>query len=394
MGTPIIIFGAFDRHNLGDLLFARMAGALLAAYQPRFAGLVARDLSACGGVRVDALRDLARCYAGQPVAVLHAGGEILGCTLAQAAVMLLDRREACSVLARFADAASLQYWAQDWLGLHHPLAYLAPHTMFAPGSRFFYHGIGGVALASLPSALQAEAASELRAADGLWVRDRQTREALAARGVRAHLAPDLVVLAPTLLAAEIAAASQHGEPRDARQRFAAGYIAVQFAAALGDDTTLRHLAAQLDRLQQVTGLGLVLLAAGQAQWHDDIAVYRRLPLRGAAMICQTAQVFELCALLGGCALFCGSSLHARILAEASGRPAVSFAPPGEEEKLVAFLASWESGQCVVSLDQLVQAGVAALHAGASDAMRWHRLARRAMRSFRSLAAMLADSDGC
>ena len=49
MGIPVILFGAFDRHNFGDLLFPHVAAALLPGRDLRFAGLAERDLRGCGG---------------------------------------------------------------------------------------------------------------------------------------------------------------------------------------------------------------------------------------------------------------------------------------------------------------------------------------------------------
>jgi len=46
---PIILFGAFDRHNLGDLLFPHIAGALLPGTDLFHAGLARRDLRPHGG---------------------------------------------------------------------------------------------------------------------------------------------------------------------------------------------------------------------------------------------------------------------------------------------------------------------------------------------------------
>ena len=61
--VPLILFGAFDRHNLGDLLLGRIAAELAARLLPgrelRFAGLAVRDLRADGGARVEALAELA-----------------------------------------------------------------------------------------------------------------------------------------------------------------------------------------------------------------------------------------------------------------------------------------------------------------------------------------------
>jgi len=54
-----VIFGAFDRHNLGDLLFAHVVAALLPGQDLVFAGIADRDLTAWGGHRVEALARLA-----------------------------------------------------------------------------------------------------------------------------------------------------------------------------------------------------------------------------------------------------------------------------------------------------------------------------------------------
>ncbi|MBE0547855.1 MAG: polysaccharide pyruvyl transferase family protein, partial [Rubrivivax sp.] len=41
LGQSIILFGAFDRHNLGDLLFPHIAAALLPGRTLVYAGLAA-----------------------------------------------------------------------------------------------------------------------------------------------------------------------------------------------------------------------------------------------------------------------------------------------------------------------------------------------------------------
>src|SRR6516225_6948499 len=56
---PVIVFGAFDRHNFGDLLFPHIAMNLLALDDAIFAGLAARDLRDAGGFAVEALAALA-----------------------------------------------------------------------------------------------------------------------------------------------------------------------------------------------------------------------------------------------------------------------------------------------------------------------------------------------
>ena len=99
--TPVLLFGAFDRHNFGDLLFPHIAAALLPGRRLIFAGLAARDLAAYGGHRVEALAKLATEWGERPVDIIHVGGEILTCDAWQAAVMLLPPEEVQGVIARF-----------------------------------------------------------------------------------------------------------------------------------------------------------------------------------------------------------------------------------------------------------------------------------------------------
>lgn len=123
--SPLILFGAFDRHNLGDLLLGRIAGALAEASAPGrpllFAGAASRDLREAGGEQVhglDALiehwqRESAHDPQRLPPDLLQAGGEILGCTAWEAAVMLEAPDHAAALIrAHDRDLAGRKAWAR------------------------------------------------------------------------------------------------------------------------------------------------------------------------------------------------------------------------------------------------------------------------------------------
>ncbi|MDO9242197.1 MAG: polysaccharide pyruvyl transferase family protein, partial [Rhodocyclaceae bacterium] len=95
-----MFFGAFDRHNLGDILLGHMAAKQPGADAGLFAGLATRDLRSCGGQRVAELDTFTA-----PLTLIHVGGELLDCDAAQAAYMLNEpeprwRRQAPYVVAR------------------------------------------------------------------------------------------------------------------------------------------------------------------------------------------------------------------------------------------------------------------------------------------------------
>jgi len=150
---PTIVFGAFDRHNLGDLLFAHVAAALL----PRdetvvFAGLAARDLRPFGGHRVEALhalRDDARLRGAH---LVHAGGEILTCRAHDAAVMLLEPAQVDATLAFLAaHPADEPAWRQAMLGTSDELPYVVGRDAFRWLASVSFAGVGGVAFDTLPA---------------------------------------------------------------------------------------------------------------------------------------------------------------------------------------------------------------------------------------------------
>lgn len=377
---PLILFGAFDRHNLGDLLFAHIA-ARQARRRVVFAGLATRDLTPWGGHKVTAISEVAEAWGDAPADLLHVGGEILTCSSFEAAVMLQSREEAAIAIRRYEGSpAEGGRWAQRVLNVPLQVPYVVPRSLFRNPRHFVFHGIGGVTLDRLPAPLRDEALAALRAADRVCVRDATTRAHLAAAGIAADLAPDPAALTARLFPAEIAQRAQTGEVAAIGSRFPQGYVAVQFSADFGDDATLDQLAAQLSQAQAASAPALVFFCAGLAPWHDDPAVYERLLTRLAAdcpaALFHSAHIWDLCALLAHARAYCGSSLHGRIVASAFARPAVSLVRDvAAPSKPAAYAATWDPAAAgsVVAPDSL---------AGARD---------RALSRDRAELARLADT---
>lgn len=386
--APLILFGAFDRHNLGDLLLAHVAAAEAAPRPLVFAGLADRDLTGRGGHKVRAIARLAREWGDRRADLVHVGGELLTCERYEAAVMLQTREDAEAVVADLdADPPGRERWAQANLGLTANLPYLAAKALFRRPGRFEFRAVGGVEFDRLAPASRDEALARLREADGISVRDRTTQAHLAAAGIPAALRPDPVSRIATLFGKHIRRHADQGEPAAARMACPSGYLALQFAAEYGDDPGLDRLAAHLE-----TGLGergLVLFRAGAAPWHDDLAVYRRLAERlpgRRVHLFRSLDVWDICALIAGASGYCGSSLHGWVVAQAFGVATLPFPLPLHTKKLAAYVSAW---------DTAVPAGeTASEHQGepsrisnmrsrsASDRARRMRMASRATRGSR------------
>lgn len=351
MAAPLILFGAFDRHNLGDMLFPHVVGALLGETPLIHAGLAARDLSPYGGHRVVALAEVAASWGEQPVHLIHVGGELLGCDTWQAAVMLLAPDQAQGVIAAHdRDEPRRHAWACGYLGTSHRAPYLAAKRQFRGPATVIYNAVGGVDWESRPAPFRDEVLQRLADADCLAVRDRVTQASLARAGIDAHLAPDCVILLGELFGARIARHAEGDAVAQVRNAFPQGYAALQFSGDFGDDATLALIASQLDRVAAESGLGLVFFRAGAAPWHDDLTCFERVARRlerARAHLFTALNIWDICALLGASRVYCGSSLHGRIAAMALGVARVNLLHPdqidsGAPTKQGAYAATWDA----------------------------------------------------
>ena len=177
MDTPVILFGAFDRHNFGDMLFPHVAAAMLPEREPIFAGLAERDLRAEGGHRVEALSAVAARLGARPATLIHVGGEILSCDAWQAAVMLTPPDQAQRLVGdRDARPREQREWASRIVGTDARAPYAtAARAAFRGPLRVVYLAVGGVELGACDRELRAEVLAALAAADDLSVRDRRTQ---------------------------------------------------------------------------------------------------------------------------------------------------------------------------------------------------------------------------
>lgn len=400
MDTPVILFGAFDRHNFGDMLFPHVAAALLPGRRHVFAGIAQRDLRPWGGHAVEALRAVAASLGDRPATLIHVGGEILSCDAWQAAVMLEQPAAARSVVCRLdGHPGEQREWARTTLGTQARAPYATTARATFPGPlRVAYLAVGGVELDACDGTLRSDVLAALAAADDLSVRDRQTQARLQAAGITARLAPDPAVMVAELFGETVRARAQTGEVARLRDAFPQGYLAVQFSADFGDDETLARLAAQLDRVSASTGLGIALFRAGAAPWHDEFDALQRLAarLRGkSATVFESLDLWDICALIAAARGYCGSSLHGRIVAMAFALPRVNLRHPSAQArtgKQAAFASTWDLAEmpAVVDVDDAASAIEQALATDPAQlACTAARLAVRFREAFNAMRERLA-----
>jgi hypothetical protein len=396
----LVLFGAHDRHNLGDLLFAHVVRALLPGRETVVAGLAARDLRPWGGLAVQALADVARgAAAGQTLQVLHVGGEVLTCTAWQAAAMLLPPADAAATIAHLdAHADEARAWVRHQLRTAAPVPYAAgarivrEHRPAGVACESAYLGVGGVALETLADDARTDVLHELRAARAVTVRDRITLGHLQAAGIAATLLPDPAVMVAELFAPLIRQRGRAAPLERMALSHPGGYVAVQCSAEFADDASLDTVAQRVRRAADAVARGgarpgVVLFRAGAAPWHDDLGTLQRLAARwpaGTASVFDSLDVWDVCALIASSRAVVASSLHAGIVGAAFGLPCTPLrspaagAGPGKHE---AYAQTWGAP---APADGHADAGAGAAHRQA-HAM---QLARRFVHGFRALVRTL------
>lgn len=400
MPRTLILFGAFDRHNFGDLLFPHIAAALLPGRALIHAGLAVRDLRPYGGHAVRALHEVRATLGAQPADLLHVGGEILTCSAWQAAVMLLPAQETQTTVAYLErHPQEQQAWVPQFLGLEELAPYVADRSNWPGLRRMLCAGVGGVAWVSSDAALRAEVRDKLHLADQVTVRDEVTRHALQSSGVAVSLLPDPVVLVADVFAARLQQHADRGEVAHLRKRFPQGYLAVQCSAEFGDDATLATLGSQLREVVDQTGWGLALFRAGAAPWHDSLPVLQRLAAQleaGTVQVFDSLDIWDISALICASRGYAGSSLHGRIVALAGALPRVSLRSPAagtQQGKTAAWVRTWEGGE-IDTVVEPAQLARALQHALAIPAAARQVLARdlvqRSREGFFRLRALLDD----
>jgi hypothetical protein len=175
------------------------------------------------------------------------------------------------------------------------------------------------------------------------------------------LIPDPAVMVAALFGEQIHQRLQNGEVARIAAAFPQGYVAVQFSADFGDDATLTAMASQLDRASAENGLGIVFFRAGAAPWHDDLACYERIAARmyTPVRIFTSLDLWDICALIANSSIYCGSSLHGRIVAMAFALPRINLIHPSQgnmPSKQAAFARTWEAAgiRATVNVSEIAQ----------------------------------------
>ena len=311
MNPDAILFGAFERHNFGDLLMGYAFEKLLRqrGINTIHASILDNDLTACGGTMVHSIFDLLANGLDPDIPVLHVGGETATCSFNDAL--------ACD------SPAPLPYHLKDIisseihqeLGTDRPFPYLTPpkeriNTASKPWENRLFYGIGLTQLSD-DRADNERLRATLAAARMISFRDTHSIRNARSFGItQATYAPDIV-----LSISQLMPVSKPIGPSSLLMHFKGDYLR-------------RNSAELIHALSQIAPHfegGLKLGLAGTANYHDSLDEYYRFKQLAEESsvpieVLPSVDILTICQQIASAAAVISTSLHYRIVARSYGVP--------------------------------------------------------------------------
>lgn len=325
----ILLVGAYERDNFGDMLFLLQSRAFLTDFETVAAAPFANASTSVLDTPVASYGHLLR---SEPFDyVLTVGGEV-GVTTAEVALRMAGHAEEAARLSAGGPRAQAELLMR-LCGLRELTTPYLPRLSALPdnaGAGLGINSVGLIGLSTASRARRAQVISTLREADIVSVRDRVSAQVLRESDLPHTLAPDLVhsiaLTRPRQGDRQMDLALVQASD-DVLRRF--GHE--RFADALADCASLERFRVRL-------------FIAGSAPGHDSVASYERIRTRFRAAsrgrdleMSESVRPWDRVDEIGSAGLWIGSSLHGRIVATAYGVPRVSLA----KRKLSVYARTWD-----------------------------------------------------
>lgn len=340
----VLIIGAFDRYNYGDLLFPLVIELQLGSYgedfQFEYFGLVESDLSSVGGLPTQGLQKFYKACSdpNDPVHVIVAGGEALGVTWNSLYAALnplfqrINKRH-----AKVNRVLDLNGWTKKVLKGKTALPFVFDKSDFAGVQSVILNSLGGSGLGKSVFARYDFLKEKLQNVDYFAVRDRLTMDNLLENGLKADLYPDSAILMSEFYSLNFLHKMVTQE--------VAGYVAEHAGryvfAQINKKTTRGHeqtIASGLDAIYQKDKKEICLCPIGKALDHDDHEALRELGslMSSPYTYFDADNIWDIMYLIANAKCYVGTSLHGAITAMSFAVPHVGL----KVEKLGAYLATW------------------------------------------------------
>jgi len=340
----ILIIGAFDRYNYGDLLFPIILEKQLQSsgrdFRFQFFGLVRSDLRPQGGIPTQGLREFYSRVSDEnrPVHVIIAGGEALGVTWNSLYAALNPLFQKINYRhKKINKVLDLNALTKALLKGKTTLPFLLDKKQFPGIESILLNSLGGSGLNAATFEKFPELKPNLQKADYFAVRDSVTLANVSKAGLRANLFPDSAILMSEFFPVEDLETKVTPAVKAYVENNRGQYAFVQ----INKKTTRGHeqtIAAELDKVYGEGNTNLCFCPIGKALDHDDHEALQNLGklVQVPFIYFDADTIWDIMYLIANAKCYIGTSLHGAITAMSYAVPHVGL----KVEKLSAYLGTW------------------------------------------------------
>lgn len=340
----ILIIGAFDRYNYGDLLFPIILEKQLQTYGQdfrfQFFGLVKSDLRPQGGIPTQGLQEFYRQLSdpNRSVHVIIAGGEALGVTWNSLYAALNPLFQKINYRHKKINKLfDLNAATRFLLKGKTTLPFLLDKEVFPGIKSISLNSLGGSGLNEKTFTKFSELKPNLQNADYFAVRDEVTLQNVEKAGLRANLFPDSAILMSEFFPLEYLENNVSPGVKSYVEANRGNYAFVQ----INKKTTRGHektIARELDRVYSEGHTQLCFCPIGKALDHDDHEALHSLGklVKSPFTYFDADTIWDIMYLIAGSKCYIGTSLHGAITGMSYAVPQVGL----KVEKLSAYLSTW------------------------------------------------------
>ena len=358
MGKRVLLVGAYERDNFGDLLFLLLSQHYFRSVAVTASAPMAADMSSLLDQQIVAYGPLLRQQNFDHIWTV--GGEVGGVTPLAAFEMSAPR----DLLQSYVTSRDqLRILAEAFGGGLVESPYIPRPTAY-PKNALATLGLNSVGLSGIgriAAASRSRLLSTLRMATPISVRDEASSRYLKACNIKHSLVPDLVHSIALI------------RPREPANN--SDYILVQASNQYLDSVGEEAFAESIAQLGRQAGSEIRLFVAGTASGHDSVASYGRIVATIARIspevgvsISSARRPWDRVDEIRNARLWIGTSLHGRIVSAAHGIRRVSL----DIGKVNRYAATWDPDMPYsVRIEEVVDAAVSALTESGGTALLEH-----------------------
>ncbi|WP_426369349.1 polysaccharide pyruvyl transferase family protein [Pseudocolwellia sp. HL-MZ7] len=347
--NDIILYGAFDRHNYGDLLFPLIMERVINDLHPKkkvlIAGLINSNLSKYGARKTITIKKALKMSKNDATLIL-AGGDVVACDWQSAYGYLLPKslfplyeRIACYYFPKFT-----QYITSRLVGLTSDLPFNLSRNDMGTSRKVIYNSVGATGVSNVTKEQDVNALCELmNETDFVSVRDKFSQSQLERVGCSTpNLAPDSATIMSSYITIDELEQKSSFATKDLIETHIEGYIVFQISQGhvRGKE---KAFAEALSQTSKAFNLPIVFIAIGNAAGHNDVTgVHKVASLLTKGTTYSTyldGNIFDLMNIIRNASCYCGTSLHGLITSMSFSVPRVALLPT--LRKQINYMNTWD-----------------------------------------------------